>query len=203
MSNRNTLSLSLLAAALAVAPAMAADPIKVCQKITGTMSETILPQESAPNDPFGRILGAFTGSFGGAANASVTAFLVTPPGFSSGPLATTNVIQVRHAFLTGPGDVVTTLGKTIFNVAPATLPGETAYNASKCPNTPCVVENPQVLTITGGTGRWAGASGELRNLGLGNINLPQGQGWFTFVVAGEVCVPSSSLSASGRSNPEF
>lgn len=193
----------MLSAGLLISSADAADPLRICQKVAGTMQETILPQETAPNDPFGRILGSFSGNMGGATNASITAFLVTPPAFSSGPLGNSQVMQVRHAFLTGPGDVITTLGKTIFNVAPATLPGETTYNSSRCPGTPCVVQNPQVLTITGGTGRWAGASGELRNLGLGNLNLPQGQGTFTFVVAGEVCLPSSSVSANSKSNPEF
>jgi hypothetical protein len=136
-------------------------------------------------------------------NASLTAFLVTPPAFSGATLSPSQVMTVRHAFLTGPGDVLTTLGKTIFNPGPATLPGETTSASSRCPGTPCVVENPQVPTITGGTGRWAGASGEFRNLGVGNLNLPQGQGWFTFVSTGEVCVPSGSVGASGKAGAEL
>jgi hypothetical protein len=83
------------------------------------------------------------------------------------------------------------------------LPGDTTSTSSKCPGTPCIVQVPQTLTITGGTGRWAGASGELRNVGLGNLNLPQGQGVFTLSVSGEVCVPSGSLTASGKASPEF
>jgi hypothetical protein len=160
-----------------------------------------VPQEAVPNDPFGRILGLFTGSFAGVTNAAVTAFLVTPPMFSAAAPAPSQVMQVRHAFLTGQGDVVTTLGRTIFNPAPATFPGDSTGIVSSCPGTPCLVENPQVLDITGGTGRWAGASGQLRNLGLGNLNLPQGQGVFTFVVQGEVCLPAGSTSASNSTKP--
>jgi len=184
-----------LAFTLAFTAPQAHAQIKVCQKITGTMMETIVPAEASPNDPFGRILGMFTGSFGGATNAALTAFLITPPAFSPGFPVPTTVMQVRHVFLTGPGDTVTTLGKTIFNPGPATLPGSTDAAVSKCPATPCVVENPQVLDITGGTGKWAGATGQLRNLGLGNLNLPQNQGVFTFVVQGEVCLPVSNVGA--------
>lgn len=169
--------------------------LKVCQKIAGTMHETIVPAESAPNDPFGRIIGMFNGSLGGANNASLTAFLVTPPAFSPGAPVPTAVMQVRHVFMTGPGDTITTLGKTIFNIAPATLPGSSEAALSRCPGTPCIVQNPQVLDITGGTGRWTGATGQFRNLGLGNLNLPQGQGTFTFVVQGEVCLPSTAAGA--------
>jgi hypothetical protein len=52
-----------------------------------------------------------------------------------------------------------------------------------------VVENPQVLDIIGGTGRWARATGVLKNLGIGNLDLTNGQGTFVFVVKGEVCIP--------------
>lgn len=152
------------------------------------MTETIIPQAAVPNDPFGRILGMFNGDFAGVTNAAFTAFLVTPPEFSaqSGPA---KVMTVRHVFLTGPGDTISTHGKTIFIPGPATLPGQTDVIQSHCPGTPCVIETSQVLDITGGTGRFVGATGQLRNLGQGNVNLPQGQGVFVFVVKGEVCLP--------------
>lgn len=159
-----------------------------CSPIRGQMSETIVPASQAPNDPFGRILGMFTGNFGGSAtNVAVTAFLVTPPAFSapSGPSA---VMQVRHVFLVAPGETVITLGKTIFTPGPATQPGQTNFVNSVCPFAPCVVQNPQVLDIIGGTGRFEKATGQLRNLGSGNLDLPNGQGVFTFVVDGEVCL---------------
>jgi hypothetical protein len=162
----------------------------VCKTIKGSMNETIVPASQAPNDPFGRILGMFTGDFGGVANVAVTAFLVTQPQFSN-PSGPSNVMTVRHVFLIAPGDTVITLGATIFTPGPATLPGQTNAVTSVCPFAPCLVENPQVLNIIGGTGRFVNATGQLKNLGIGNLDLPNGQGVFTFVVSGEVCIPRS------------
>jgi hypothetical protein len=159
-----------------------------CKTVKGQMSETIVPASQAPNDPFGRILGLFTGDFGGVNTVAVTAFLVTQPQFSP-PTGPSNVMTVRHVFLLAPGDTVISLGKTIFTPGPATQPGQFNGVSSVCPFAPCVVENPQVLTIIGGTGRYDGATGELRNLGSGNLDLLNGQGVFTFVVSGEVCIP--------------
>jgi hypothetical protein len=162
-----------------------------CKTIKGQFSETIVPASQAPGDPFGRVLGLFTGDFGGVATAAVTAFLVTQPQFSNAGGASA-VMTVRHVFLLAPGDTVITLGKTIFTPAPATEPGQTNYVASVCPFAPCLVENPQVLTIIGGTGRYVGATGELRNLGLGNLDLLNGLGTFTFISSGEICLPKEN-----------
>jgi hypothetical protein len=159
-----------------------------CKTIQGSMHETIVPQSQAPNDPFGRILGLFTGDFGGVSPVALTAFLVTQPQFSP-PNGASIVMTVRHVFLLAPGDTVITLGKTIFTPGPATQPGQFNFVNSTCPFAPCVVENPQVLDIIGGTGRYKGATGQLRNLGLGNLDLPNNQGVFTFVVSGQVCIP--------------
>src|SRR5437868_14911550 len=68
---------------------------KVCQKVSGTMMETIVPADAVPNDPFGRILGMFTGNFAGVQNASITAFLATAPLVSPGPPAPSPVITYR------------------------------------------------------------------------------------------------------------
>jgi hypothetical protein len=160
-----------------------------CRTIKGQMSETIVPASQAPNDPFGRILGLFTGDFGGVPTVAVTAFLVTQPQFSN-PSGPSTVMTVRHVFLLAPGDTVITLGQTIFTPAPATEPGQTNFVNSVCPFSPCLVENPQVLTIIGGTGRYVGATGQLKNLGLGNLDLLNNIGVFTFVASGEVCLPA-------------
>ncbi|HEX4278191.1 MAG TPA: hypothetical protein VHZ74_22710 [Bryobacteraceae bacterium] len=162
-----------------------------CKTIKGQMSETIVPASQAPNDPFGRVLGLFTGDFGGVATVPLTAYLVTQPQFSN-PGGPSSVMMVRHVFLLAPGDTVITLGKTIFTPAPATEPGQTNYVSSVCPFAPCLVENPQVLTIIGGTGRYVGATGELRNLGLGNLDLLNNIGVFTFVASGEICLPKAN-----------
>jgi hypothetical protein len=161
---------------------------KSCVDVSGVMQETIMPTSQAPNDPFGRIIGMFNGDFGGVNLVAITAFLVTPPAFSNATPGPSSVMQVRHVFLTGPGDTISTLGKTIFTPAPATAPGQTNFVGSTCPFAPCVVENPQVLEVIGGTGRWAGATGQLRNLGFGNLDLPNGKGEFAFAVGGEICV---------------
>jgi hypothetical protein len=160
-----------------------------CKTVSGVMSETIVPQSQAPNDPFGRIIGMFNGDFSGVSVAAITAFLTTPPAFSPAQAGPSSVMQVRHVFMTGPGDTVITLGKTIFTPGPAIQPGQFNFVNSICPFAPCVVENPQVLDIIGGTGRWAGAKGVLENLGIGNLDLTNGQGTFVFVVKGEVCIP--------------
>ena len=155
----------------AAAEAEANTAKKVCTPVSGQMMETILPKESDPFAPFGRILGQFTGEIGGVTGASITAILLDPPGFNVD-------IRNTHAFLTGPGDVIRTEGITRF------LPGP----GSQCPLTPCTVENPQTLTIVGGTGKYAGASGQLTNLGQGQIDFLNGKGTFIFVVKGELCL---------------
>lgn len=160
----------------------------ICKKVSGMSTETIVPASQAPNDPFGRVLGLFTGDFAGIATVSLTAALTTPPAFSP-PSGASTLMQVRHVFLTGPGDTVITLGEVLFNPGPATEPTQTNFVNSICPLAPCVVENPQVLTVIGGTGRWAGATGEIKSLGLGNLNLPANQGAFVYMVSGEICIP--------------
>lgn len=198
MRMKMILPVSILAMGVASTSMMAQD-FKVCQKISGTGTETILPKEIAPNDPFGRIMGSFTGSFGGVSTVPYTAILTSPPVFSTaGFPSVQTTISVREAYVTGPGDSLSFSGTSIFNLAPASLPGDTASTSpiSRCPGTPCVVQVPKDLTITGGTGRWAGASGVLRGVGLGNLNLPQGQGTFVFSLEGEVCVSASSVALS-------
>jgi hypothetical protein len=161
-----------------------------CKTISGMSTETIVPASQAPNDPYGRVLGLFSGDFAGIATVSLTAVLTTPPAFSA-PSGASSLMQVRHVFLTGPGDTVITLGEVLFNPGPATLPTQTNFVNSICPLAPCIVENPQVLTVIGGTGRWNGATGQITSLGIGNLNLPAGQGAFVYMVTGQVCIPKS------------
>lgn len=171
---------------------------KLCYKIAGVANETIVPREASPGDTFGRVIGTFQGDFGGAGNATLSAALVSPPAFNAGGLATAATIQVRHVFLTGPGDTLTTRGTAAFNVVTAVEPGTTQATQSRCPGTPCIIQVPQTLEITGGTGRWAGATGSLQNIGIGDLNLPVGQGVFAFSVKGEVCLPASRVLAPNK-----
>ena len=165
-------------------------------------TETIIPESQAPNDLYGRILGLFIGDFAGIAKVSLTALLTSPPGFSDPQAGTSILIKVRHVFLTGPGDTVITLGNVIFNPAPATEPTQTNFVNSICPYAPCVVETPQVLTVIGGTGQWARATGQINSLGIGNLNFPAGRGagyvdvpvgkgTFVYMVTGQICVSTS------------
>jgi hypothetical protein len=195
------MKLSILSLLLALSAGMQAADIRVCQKISGASTETILPQESAPGDMFGRILGSFTGNFAGASHVAYTAILVSPPVFSAAsPLASPTPIAVKEAFVTSPGDVITVTGTSFFNLAPSAQPGEnTSGGANRCPGTPCVIQIPKTLKITGGTGKWTGATGQIRGLGLGNLNLPQGQGSFTFMIEGEVCLPAGVVGAAAAS----
>src|SRR5262245_50661695 len=66
-----------------------------CRVVSGVMSETIVPQSQAPNDPFGRIVGMFNGDFSGSSFAAITAFLTTPPSFSPTQSGPSKVMQVR------------------------------------------------------------------------------------------------------------
>jgi hypothetical protein len=161
----------------------------ICKTVNGMSTETIVPASQAPNDPYGRVLGMFTGDFAGIATVSLTAVLTTPPAFSP-PAGASSLMQVRHVFLTGPGDTIITLGQVLFNPGPATEPTQIFFVNSVCPLAPCLVENPQVLTVIGGTGRWNGATGQITSLGLGNLNLPAGQGAFVYMVSGEICIPA-------------
>ena len=194
------LKASLLMLALgALSSSLQAQAPKLCQKISGTAVETILPRDSAPNDPFGRIGGTLTGNFAGVSRVSKTAILTSAPAFSSnGVFAARLPIGVSEVFVTGPGDSLTVKGTSYFTQAPATLPGETVQVSSKCPGTPCVLVVTKVSTITGGTGRWAGVTGELREIGLGNLNLPQGQGTFVSFVDGEACFAPGSIQATSN-----
>lgn len=199
MENRNLRVAVVVAAAVLglVVPARAQRAR--CYSISGTFTESIVASSQVPNDPFGRVVGSFIGDIGGVTNASVTSFLTSPPLFS-GPSGPPGIIQVRHVFNTGPGDSINTLGRAVFIPAPVVLPSAIAANPgsvpgttaapvgpSQCPLTPCVVTVPQVLDIIGGTGRFAGATGQLRNLGQGNLDLLNGKGQFVFISTGEVC----------------
>ncbi len=185
-TTQSSIRIAFIAVCIAAIPAYS--QTTNCKHVSGTSTETIIPPSGAPNDPFGRVLGMFYGDFAGIANAAFTAILVTPPEFS-GPSGPSKLITVKHVFLTGPGDTIATTGKAAFIPGPATQPGQTEVIQSHCPGTPCVIENPQVLDIIGGTGRFAGATGQLQNLGQGNLNLAQGQGVFIYVVKGQVCLP--------------
>jgi len=195
-------SLPLIAAVIFAGSLSAQTDPTICKTVSGISTETIVPASQAPSDLYGRLLGLFSGDFAGIARVSSTSLWTSPPGFSNPPSGSSILIQLSQVFLTGPGDTLTTVGSVIFNPGAATEPTQTNYVNSICPLAPCVVEAPQVLTVTGGTGRWAGATGQITSLGIGNlsfppgigigyVDVPVGKGAFVYMVHGQVCVPAS------------
>ena len=87
-------------------------------------------------------LGTATGDLAGAISATVQ-------GIAPGPNGTT-VFTIQHQWITEAGDTIQTA------VAEATA-------ASLAPNLFGIVSYP--VTITGGTGRFAGATGRVQNIG--------------------------------------
>lgn len=134
-----------------------------CTEISGQLNEFILPQASAPTDPFGRILGNVKGSLEG----SVTAFLTSFVPSANGNVRVTN----NHAFATLEGNQIFTRG-----AADWVFVKNGFYQVD------------MTLNIAGGTGRYANATGSIHLLGIGN-NVGQGTGQFVDEYRGQICVP--------------
>jgi hypothetical protein len=151
-------------AALALAATLAAPTpaqAQSCSEVSGKFNELILPQDSAPNDPAGRILGNVDGSLAGATTAFITALR---PGLNGGLSVTTN-----NAFATLEGNILLANGS-----------GDWAFIRNG------FYQVELTLTITGGTGKYAGATGTIRTLGVGN-NVGPGTGQFLQEYRGQVC----------------
>ena len=135
-----------------------------CVEVSGKFNEVILPRDAAPNDPFGRILGNVEGSLEGATTAFLTGIT---PGANGSLRVTTN-----NAFATQEGNTLFTRG-----TAEWTFIKSGFYQVDL------------TLTIIGGTGRFAGAVGTIRSLGVGN-NVGPGTGQFVQEYRGQVCTPN-------------
>ena len=132
-----------------------------CTEISGKFNELILPNESAPNDPFGRILGNVDGSLEGAVTAFLTSFKPDQDG---------NVqVENNHAFATQEGNLLFTRG-----AANWTLVKEGTFYVD------------MTLNVVGGTGKYEGATGVIRFLGVGN-NVGPGTGQFVDEYRGTLC----------------
>jgi hypothetical protein len=151
--------LAIVAAALwTAAPAQA----QTCTEVSGKFNEMILPADSAPNDPAGRVLGNVDGTLSGA----TTAFIVSIAPARDGGLR----VATNNAFATLEGNLLFTSG-----VADWTFIQNGFYQVDL------------TLTVTGGAGRYAGATGTIRVLGVGN-NVGPGSGQFLHEYRGQVCV---------------
>jgi len=133
----------------------------VCTEMSGQLNEFILPQGSAPSDPFGRILGNVKGSLEGAVTAFLTSFVPSP----SGDVKVTN----NHAFATLEGNQIFTRGDAFWRFIK-----DGFYQVD------------MTLNIVGGTGKYSTATGSIHLLGVGN-NIAPGQGQFVDEYRGQVC----------------
>jgi hypothetical protein len=128
-----------------------------CQHVVGSITEAIIP---APNDPLGRALGNVNGALNGADTAVIT---------SSGPdgLSFTSF----DVILTNRGDTLTANGAGILTPVPGNS-NQATLNVT--------------LAITGGSGKYTGATGTLTYKGLANFNA----GTFSLIYRGSVCAPN-------------
>jgi hypothetical protein len=161
-----------MAAAVAVAlcsSAFAQQPD--CKQVNGKFSEFVITPFGSPNDPLGRVVLVAQGTI----NAVGTAILTSVgPGPNPGTLGATT----RHVFLVSEEDQLTATGVAVFTPIPGT------------PN----VTDALTLTITGGTGKYAGATGTIFANGIGTnfFPLPPGpssanKSTFEFRLSGQIC----------------
>jgi len=127
-----------------------------CRQVSGSIAASVVAN---PNVSVGLALGPVTGGLAGATMATFTA-----TAGSGGNLA----LVLHHNFVTDSRDSLTTSDTGTLVPVPG-LPG--IYRMS--------VD----YTITGGTGRFANATGSLRNHGEADLN----SGLLTLTYSGQVC----------------
>ena len=113
----------------------------------------------APNDPNGRALGIVSGVLSGASTAVIT----SPDGSTS-----------FDVFVTNRGDL---------------LQGNGALTLTPVPGNSSEFTLNVILTITGGSGKYSGATGTLRYQGLAQFSSPT-TGTFDVIYRGSVCGPN-------------
>ena len=133
-----------------------------CQHVRGGITETVIP---SPNDPFGRALGNVHGVLNGASTAVLT---------SRNPSPTALNFTSFDVFVTNRGDMLTATGAVVMTPVPGKPPGEFTSDVT--------------LTITGGSGKYAGATGTITFEGQGhNVFGGPGVGTFDVIYRGSVC----------------
>jgi hypothetical protein len=172
MFQMRSIATSVIGAVLAVvscAPAFADKP--ACKYVNGKSSEFVVSPFGSPNDPFGRSLLVSQGTISAVGTSILTS---VGPGPDPGTLAATT----RHLFLVSEDDQLTALGVEVFTPIPGTA------------NVDVVL----TLTITGGTGKYAGATGTILATGTGFnfFPLPPGpssanKSFFDFYLSGQIC----------------
>jgi len=172
-------SITLFGLALALCPIAGAQSNQNCQNVTGGFTEFVIAPFGSPNDPLGRVVLQINGTITGIGTAILTS---VGPGPSPGTLGATT----RHLFLVSSGvlqeaDQITATGVAVFTPIP---------NSAN-------VQDLLTLTITGGTGKYAGASGTIvaKGTGINFFPLPPGpssanQSSFSFALSGQLCTIS-------------
>jgi hypothetical protein len=170
-----TLAAVVLATCLGVSPALA--DASSCKTYNGNAVWTLI---ASPNDPFGRVLGPATGDIKAVTSAYIVTLVADP---TSGIITATSV----ETWVSGPKDMLVFSGHATFTPIPG-QPVGTVYDSN-------------TLTVTGGTGIYAGATGFLNVTGAGfNIfgpNSSPGNGFFDIFYSGNICT-SVSAAASER-----
>lgn len=153
----------VLALGLTASPALAAD--SGCHTQTGNAAWTVVP---APNDPFGRVVGPTTGTLKAAVSAYITVFEPGPD------LIHAESVEV---WVLGPQDILIFDGDATFTPVPGEPVG--------------TVSDALSLTVVGGTGKYAGATGTLEVTGTGyNLfgpNAGPGSSFFDVRYRGTIC----------------
>ena len=134
---------------------------QTCADVNGKFNEMILPADAAPNDRAGRVLGNVDGTLAGATTAFITSIT---PALNGGLRVTTN-----NAFATLEGNLLFTNGS-----------GEWTFIQTG------FYQVELTLTVTGGAGKHANATGTIRLFGVGN-NVGPASGQFLFEYRGQVC----------------
>ncbi len=160
MKCNTTLALTLCLAALGTGIEARADARADCKQVRGSDVETIIP---APNDPFGRTLGIVNGVLAGASSALVTSS--SPDGLKATSL---------DVFVTNGGDILTATG---------------AVTLTPVPGSSSEFTESAILTVTGGSGKYDGATGTIKLEGKAVFDS-SGGGTFDVIYQGSVCGPN-------------
>ena len=132
-----------------------------CQQVGGTVMTNLAVVNASTT------LGVVDGDLKGSVAATIL-------NVTSGANGTT-LFTVQHHFVTQSGDTILT------DVA-------TATTIAVAPGLYAVLNYP--VHITGGTGRFAGVTGDFNNIGAAELN-PDGTGRTVFRYSGQVCFPAS------------
>jgi len=151
--------------ALFIGLSAAAPPVAAatCGPVSGNFNEIVLPKDSAPNDPGGRVLGNVDGTLKGSTTATVTSRQQQLNGNLS--VVTSNI------FLTDEGNQLFARGEA------------TWFEVSRG-----FYQVDLTLQVTGGTGKYTGATGSIKVRGVGN-NISTTSGEFVHEYRGDLCTP--------------